>query len=330
MPTSGTVAQTQISVETFIGHAFKRAGKLKSTIGGELLQDAREALYLLCSDMANDGINLWCLSKSVMNIEANKIAYQLSVGSNDVVNALYRTLTTLPGTPVASASAQTVDLTAAYAVDNVTGRFTAGGVASLAIEYSLDGVTWVTLTTLQAVTVVLGAVFVIDLDDTAEARYWRIRDTSGVLLGMNQVRFRKMNQEITMSKLNRDDYTNLPNKHYPGQRSLQFWFDKQIEPRVWVWPMSTQILDQIVIWCATEIQDPGDLTNSLAVPTRWYEAVLSNLAHKVAFYIPPNELPQGRLAELKTEATEAMIRASNGESDGSPYQLAPLIGAYTK
>lgn len=330
MPTSGTVAQTQITVETLIAHAFNRAGKLTSTIGGELLQKAREALYFICADLANDGINLWCLSKSVVNVEADKVAYQLSVGTNDLTDVLYRTLTTLPGTPVAGAATQTVDLTAAYAVDNVTGQLTAAGTLSMAVEYSLDNLAWVTLLTLQAVTVVSGAVFVIDLDNTAEARYWRIRDTSGTLLGMTAVRFRKANTEIPMAQLNKNDYANLPNKHYEGQRSLQYWFDKQIEPKLWVWPVSNQPLDQIVIWAASEIQDPGDLTNSLAVPTRWYEAILSKLAHKVAFYIPPNELAQGRLGELKIEATEAMTRASNGESDGSSYQLAPRIGAYTK
>lgn len=330
MATSGTVAQTQVSVETLISHALGRCGQLPSAVGGELLQRVREALYFLVSDMGNDGINLWCMTKSVMNVVPNKVDYEMPTGTYDVTNVLYRTLWTLLGAVVYSASAATVDLTETQPVDNVTGRFTAAGTASLAMEYSLDNITWVTLTTLQAITVVVGAVFVIDLDATANARYWRVRDTSGVLVAMTDVRFRKVNTEITMAQLNKDDYTNLPNKHYAGQRSLQYWFDKQISPRLWLWPMSNQANDQIVIWSASQVQDPGGLTNELAVPTRWYRSVVATLSHMTAFLVPATQLPTGRLVELKLDADECRLRASNGESDGSSYQLAPRIGGYTK
>ena len=331
MATSGTVAQTEVLVETLISHAIQRCGKLPSTAGGELLAKVREALYFQIADLGNTGINLWCISKSVVNVVANQVAYQLPVGTNKISDMLYRTLTSLPGTLSTAVDAQIFTCSTAQAVDNITGRFTAPGVASIAIEY-LDTVssTWKTLSTLNSVTVVAGAVFVIDLDTTALAVTWRIRDTSGTILAMDNVYFRKANTELPMSRLNRNDYANLPNKHYPGSKSLQYWFDKQIEPRVWLWPVSNQPLDQIVIWAAIEIQDPGDLTNKLSVPTRWYQSVMATLAYNTAFLIPPAELPPGRLADLKMEAAEALGRASDGESDGSSYQLAPRISGYTK
>jgi formylglycine-generating enzyme required for sulfatase activity len=31
--------------------------------------------------------------------------------------------------------------------------------------------------------------------------------------------------EITMSRLNRDDYTNLPNKNFTANQPFQFWFN---------------------------------------------------------------------------------------------------------
>lgn len=331
MATSGTVAQTEILVETLVSHAIQRCGKLPSTAGGELLAKIREALYFHIADLGNEGVNLWCINKSVVNVVPNQVAYQLPIGTNKIADMLYRTLWTLAGTATTAADSQIFTCTTAQAVDNITGRFTAAGAASIAIEYQdlVTGV-WKTLSTLSPVTVVAGAVFVIDLDSTASAIAWRIRDTSGVLLAMDSVYFRRVNSELPMAQLNKDDYTSLPNKHYPGGKSLQFWFDKQIEPRVWVWPMSNQPLDQVVIWSASEIQDPGDLTNKLSVPTRWYQSIMANLAYQSAFLIPPAELPAGRLNDLKTEATEALMRASDGESDGSSYQLAPRIGGYTK
>lgn len=330
MATSGTVAQQLITVDTLITHALTRCGKLPSTVGGELLERVREALYFLIADLGNDGINLWCMTKSVVGVVPNHNNYQLPVATNDIPNCLYRTLRSLPGTVNQSVDAQTVDIGYPAPVDNVSGRFTAPGVATLAFEYSLDAVTWVTLMSLDPVEVIAGATFVVDLDNTAEARYWRIRDTSGTMLAMDKVRFRLIDNEVNMAKLNGDDYKNLPNKSTRGQRSLQYWFDKQIDPRIFVWPVSNQELDQIVYWAASQVQDPGELTNSLAVPTRWYRYIQAALSHMTAFLIPANELPSGRLAELKIDADECKLRASNGESDGSPWQIAPMIGGYTR
>lgn len=330
MTTSGTVAQTKVTVEQLISHAFGRCGQLPSAIGGELLSRAREALYYLLADLGNDGINLWCMTKSVLNVVPNRVDYQLPVGTLDVTNSLYRTLWSLPGVPVQTADAVTVDVGGPEPVDNVTGRFTTGGTLSMVIEASIDGVVWHVLVENPEIEVAAGASFVTDLDSTMTAQFWRIRDISGTLLPMDNVRFRKVNTEITMAALNIDDYTNLPNKHYRGQRSLQYWFDKQIEPRVWVWPMSDKELDQIVIWSALQVQDAGRLTNDLAVPTRWYRSIQATLSHQVAFLVPANQLPQGRLGELKNDADEARLRAINGESDNSSFRIAPRIGSYTR
>lgn len=330
MTTSGTVDQTVVSVDTFISHACTRAGKLPSTVGGELLARIREALYFICSDMGNDGINLWCMTKSIVNVVANQVAYKIPVGTNDITTALYRTLNSIPGAGGQSASAYSFAATTPVAITNITGTFAAAGPASLAIEYSTDNINWTTLTTLQSFTVVIGANFVLDLDNSALAAYWRIRDTTGTLLSLTNVLFRTVNTEITMAKLNKDDYMNLPNKQYPSLRSLQYWFDKQIQPQVWVWPVSSQTLDQLVFWQASQVQDPGDLSNSLAIPSRWYQSLSDTLSYRVAMLIPPSELAVGRLDTLKNDATESRTRASDGESDGASYRLAPRISGYTK
>ena len=330
MTTSGTVAQTQFDAETMISYALQRCGKLPSSISGNVLSQSRNALYLILSDLANEGINLWCLTKSVINVVPNQSAYQMPIGTNDVTNALYRTLWGYPQIVTVTTDAYTVQLDEARAINNVTGTFDQEGSASLAIEWSLDGLTWELLYELSPIAVMEYATFVVDLDSTKDAQYWRIRDTSGVLLPLSNVLFRKTNQEVTMSGMNRDDYTNLPNKQYPGQKALQYWFDKQIEPRLWVWPVSNQPLDQLVIWSAIQIQDVGALTNNLAIPTRWYKAITEKLAYDVSFLIPPAELPPGRQEMLKLTSLESMRSANAGENDGSRWQVAPRISSYTR
>lgn len=330
MSTSGTIAQTPVSVETMLSYAFSRCGKLSSTVSGDLLSKARLALYFILADLSNDGINLWCMNKSVVNVVPQQASYQLPVGTNDVTNMLYRQLHDYVQLPTLTPDAYAVQLEEPQAINNITGAFTQAGTASLAVEWSPDGLGWELLQQLEPFVTDDASDFVIDLDATKLAAYWRVRDTSGTLMTVSTMSFRTVKQEVTMSLLNRDDYTNLPNKHNSGQQSLQFWFDKQIDPRVWVWPISNRPQDQLVIWSALQIQDPGSLTNDLAVPTRWYKAITDKLAAEVALLIPPAELPPGRLEALLAVSAASYPRAAASETDGSSFQLQPRISVYTR
>lgn len=330
MATSGTVAQTAITVDDLITLAVLNAGKAPSTVGGELLQNIRNALYLMVADLGNDGINLWCLTKSVANVIPGQSSFQLPDATNDVTNALYRTLYAMSGMLVTSASAVTFTPTTPVAVTNITFTFVTAGAANIVIEYTLDGSTWLQQTLMNGVYVAAGAVFTMDIDNSTLAMGWRIRDTSGVLLSLTNVLFRKIANEITMGHMNHDEYTNLPNKQQQGGKSLQYWFDKQIQPRLFVWPVSTTMNDQIVMWAASEVQDPGDLSNALAVPTRWYQSVVDTLSYRVAKLLPPAELAPGRLASLKQDDIDSKKRATGAESDGSSFRLAPRVRGYTR
>src|ERR1035437_10189263 len=110
MTTSGTVGQTIVDTTTFIEHAFRRCGKLATTISSELQLSARENLYFLLSDLANRGLSLWCVQKSVLGVNPNEIQITLPLGTVDVMNALYRTKTDLAGTIISAAGWQGLDL----------------------------------------------------------------------------------------------------------------------------------------------------------------------------------------------------------------------------
>lgn len=331
MATSETIGQTTVDVATMIETSFRKCGKLPSTISGELLEAARLNLYLILVALANDGVNLWCINKSVVNVAAEAISYPLSSNMNRVIRVLYRTLGTMTTTSTnADTDYKGVVLSTATAVTNVSGQFTAAGVATLVAEYSLDGVTWVIVAGLGAFNATVNSTFTLDIDNTASATRWRIRDSSGTLVAMTNVQFRTITDELPLAALNRDDYQQLPNKRTPGQKALQFWFDKQVIPKIWVWPLSNRTQDQLVIWEQGTIEDVGALTNTLAVPDRWIKSIIYSLAVESAMDLPGNELPAGRLAELKGFRLEHSQAAANGESDGSSYKLAPRISGYTR
>jgi hypothetical protein len=334
MATSGTVGQTRVDVTNLIEHSFRRCGKLASTISGELQQSARENLFFLLSDLANRGLSLFCVKKTVLNVVANSTVYSLPTGTVDLLDAMYRTQTALTGTTTLAAGNSQLALSAADTCRNVAIQLTAAATVTLVIEYSLLGSIWVQAAAFPAATALAaGEWFSQDIDNTVEAQYWRVRDTSGTLPAYTTLTYSNEPYEVSMSKLNRDDYVSLPNKGFTvpsGTKSLQYWFDKQINPRIWIWPASGGDSDQIVVWTQSQIEDVGSLSNGIAVPQRWYESIIYTLACRCALEMPPGELPPGRLEFLEVKAEQHLTQAEDSENDGAPMRLAPNISGYTR
>jgi hypothetical protein len=93
MSTSGTVGQTVITVQNLIDHGARRAGKLAEELTNEQVQAAKDSLYYLLSNLANRGIQYWCIDKVVYGLNPDKYIYTLPVGTVDVLNSNFRTVT---------------------------------------------------------------------------------------------------------------------------------------------------------------------------------------------------------------------------------------------
>ena len=334
MATSGTVGQTTVSATDMVEHAFRRCGKLATTISGELQQSARMNLFFLLTDLANRGLSLFCVQKTVLNVVPDHVIYQLPIGTVDLLDALYRTQTALTGAVVSGAGFSGLQLSTTDTCTNVAIQYTAAqSSVPLVVEYSVDGTTWVQAAQFYTnQTVAAGGWVCQDVDNTAEADYWRVRDTTGTLPAFTTLTFSTDPYEVPMAKLNRDDYVNLPNKQYTvpdGTRSLQYWFNKQINPSISVWPASQGSANQIVVWTQSQIQDVGALTNEIAVPQRWYESIILTLACRCALELPPGELPPGRYEILEALAEKHLIQAEDSENDGSSMRLVANIRGYT-
>lgn len=334
MATSGTVARTTVDVTSIVEHAFRRCGKLASTISSELQLSARENLYFLLSDLANRGLSLWCTQKYVLGVQAYQPQMTLPAGVVDVMNTLYRTKTDLTASSVLTgADHYGQDLGSAQTVYTATISFSGATAAALVLESSDDNVTWVQRGTFPLNTTPALAPICTDADVVASARYWRVRDASGTIPGVSALTLSNDVREVPMGVLSRDDYANLPNKAQAapaGSKSLTYWFDKQVVPRLWIWPVSEVSVDQVVVWTQRHIQDVGALTNTLDIPQRWYESIILTLACRCALELPAGELPPGRYELLSFEAEKHLREAENGESDGSPIRLAPNIRGYTR
>ncbi len=349
MATSGTVGQSFIDVADIIDKAIRRCGVQPNMLTPETTQIVTDNLFMLLTTLANRGINMWRVHRSLMGLYANQAEYTMAQGTLDILYALYRMPQRLSGTVVSSAGG-----TATNATDgdidtlctqvspngNISWDFTdpvvvnsigilAGATASytLVFEVSDDDVVWTQVGASPGATAYTNGRWQwYDIEPADSARYFRVRETGGGTLSVREVFVTSTWTEITMARLNRDEYSALPNKRLPGQ-ALQFWFDRQITPKMVLWPMPNTTFTLMSLYTHRQIEDVGVLSNTLDIPQRWYEAVVTGLAFNSVLELPGADLQ--RYETLKDQANMAMTTAEAEERDASPTQWQPNISPYT-
>ena len=84
----------------------------------------------------------------------------------------------------------------------------------------------------------------------------------------------------------------------------------------------------MTVWYSRQVLDVGALSDELEVPQRWYEAVVMNLAHRMALELPQVDL--NRVMYLEKMAGQYLNEAEQEERDKSPIYWAPNISVYTR
>jgi hypothetical protein len=344
-------------IQTLIDHGARRCGKLAEELTSEQLLSARESLGFVMSNLINIGIQYWAIEKQVVGLTPEKYIYTLPDGSNDVLNALYRTMTRPTGSYTSSAGGtvalvgdndintfcqQTTpngNISINFGTDNpiYAGSiglmpYVAGGGSAtwtLTLEYSTDNVTWNTLQSLGTVVVSDKQWIWTDIDPGQSVQFYRVRISGGSTLALREFYVGNNSREITMSRLNRDDYTNLPNKNFTANQPYQYWFNRTVpNPEIYLWPTPSDPFVQMTIWYSKQVMNVGDLTNELQIPQRWYLAVINMLAHQMAMELP--QIPMDRIQYLEAQGEKYLALAEAEERDRSPIFFSPNISVYTR
>ena len=352
MAYSNTVGTTVIDVQALIDHGARRAGKLAEELTSEQVQSAKESLFYVLSNMANRGIQYWCIEKEVYGLNVDKYVYDLPIGTVDVLNANYRTVTRLTNSPFSSSG--TVDnafdgntetvcqlttntgyIGINLGTNNAQYVATVGilpattGSVTCTIEYSNDNTTWSTLYDVGQVAWVDNKWQYYEILVGQTAQYYRLKQSAGANMGVRELVFGTMPMAIPLARLNRDDYTSLPNRNFTSNRPLQYWFDRTIpQPSMYLWPVPSDPFPQIELWRHRQIMDVGDLSGELEIPQRWYLAIQNMLAHQMAMELPG--VDGTRITYLEQQGEKYWNIAEQEERDKSPIFFAPNISVYTR
>jgi hypothetical protein len=356
MATSGTVGLTTVSVQNLIDDAARASGKLAEELTVEQIQSSKRNLFYVLSSIINKGIQYFAIKKTVIGLNADQYIYNMPVGSNDALNVLYRQMERPSGSYSTSAGGTVANvydgdtstfcqqtsangnISVNYGTSNpvyigsigILPYVSGGGSATWTItyEYSVDGSTWNTLDSLGSIAVTDNEWVWTDIDPGQNVIAYRVRASGGTTLALREFYLGNNSREIQMARLNRDDYTNLPNKNFTANQPYQFWFDRTIPvPSIYLWPVPSDPFIQMTVWYSAQIEDIGALSGELAIPDRWLLAVESMLAHRMSLILPA--VPLERVKYLEGQADRNFNDAEQEERDKSPIYWAPNISVYT-
>jgi hypothetical protein len=353
---SNTTGQTQINVDQLISFAFRDAGKTAEEMTPELIGAAKQALFYNLQNLSNMGVNLWLLENQLYGATTQQQQLILPQTVIDVreanwvyvqnIQASSYLPTDNPYSPAAFDLSPTLSTPATSTVsENWFGTtyqqaqsvyyvgFNAYAPNSTAtynfvFEYSDDGVNWFNKATFPSVTLSDYGWQYYNISTTEPHLYWRLRETVASTFTVRQIVFSTSQQVIPLSRLNRDDYWNLPNKQFPSVRSLQYWFDRTIQPSMYLWPVPNNPYQMFQLLVEKQMQDVGSLTNQIYVPDRWINCVQKQLSHSMSLQLPGVDIQ--RITYLEGQAEKAFLHASEEDRDKSPIYFQPNISYYTR
>ena len=130
---------------------------------------------------------------------------------------------------------------------------------------------------------------------------------------------RRSGTDYELTRISRGDYLDFPNKTDQGRPS-QFYFDRQIAPEITLWQTPENSTDQLIYYYVQRIEDVDSLTNTTAVPFRFYPCMVAGLSYYLAIKRAPD-----RVQMMKSIYEEEFQRAANEDEDKVPLMLTPSI-----
>ena len=128
--------------------------------------------------------------------------------------------------------------------------------------------------------------------------------------------------DISMSRVGRSEYLNIPNKTTEA-RPTQYFLDKAVIPVLKIWPAPENSTDILVFNKIVRMDDADTAINTMDMPFRFYPCFAAGLAYYLAIKKAPD-----RIQLLKAIYDEEFDRAQAEDRDRASFSVAPSLRYY--
>lgn len=345
--TSNTYDFQNLENDELIIECFERIGISGEQLVPVKLNSARRSLNLLLLDWISRSTNLWTLNTGYLALNTGQSKYVMNSIVTDILQVNLRTFTRqLNGTAATSnggvaANAFDGNLTTACTQNAIDGNISYDygadvgqqinfvGIRSnetlnytVIIESSVDNVNWLPLLVIPQQEYVIGITKWFDIIAPVNVRAYRIRETGGLTLNIQEIYFTNNILDLKLSPVSRDTYLSFSQKFIQGKPSC-YYLDKQITPvlNIWYPPLAMyQVLQYSYI---SVMQDAGGFYNVADVPSRMYPALTWGLSWMLAVKYNPQVA-----MDMKNEYEQAFSLAAANDSENVDMTIGVDIGGY--
>lgn len=131
------------------------------------------------------------------------------------------------------------------------------------------------------------------------------------------------NTDISLNRISVSTYANIPTKSQQG-RPYQIYVDRTVsEPTITLWPVpdSSQNYTLVYWYMRREDDATNPVSQTIQVPFRFYNALVSGLAYHIALKKPE---AQDRISMLKDLYDEAFQLAADEDRDRASVRFTPF------
>jgi hypothetical protein len=298
--------------DQLLTRALRLCGAIASgeTPGAQEITDAAEALNAMVKHWQATGVHIWRTTEATLFLQADQVRYELGATSTDHATET-ATQTTL--------SASAADGASSIVVTSATGI--ANGYY-IGIQVDDGTFHWTTVNGAPAGTTVT---LTSALDDSA---------TSGAVVLVYQTKLvrplkilsaRVYNLtsaiETPVDEMDRIEYQELPNKTSTGSVN-GFYYDRRGGANstgyFYIWQPSNAVEDAIRMTVARPIQDFTAAGDDADLPQEWIEAIVWNLAERLAVEY---DAPDSKLVRIRERAAQYLAEVNWWERELTEIEL---------
>lgn len=357
MPSSGTIGATVYRASDLMDSIALRCGVSLDKITPVAIDVITGVMWRTLAAWSNRGINLWRVYHALYPLYQGQQVYALAQGDIDIQRAIWRRPVRLSPAAVTSSDGNGVvanlsdgDLSTACTQvatngnllfdwgSGVTQQVGLVGINSavartytLIFEISNDGLTFTQVLAPAATAYTAGGWQWYEIDPPGTpARYFRVRESGGAVLSLNEVSLAQNWQDVDVTRWSLDQWTTNPSKRAQGT-PRQYYIERLLTPQINLWPVpgSTEILNLLSLWVHRHIEDVGDLSNTLNIPQRWYQPLIDVCSWQALPEVPGADL--SRYEMLKDLAANVSLPdAEKEERDRGTIEIRVGLGAYTR
>jgi hypothetical protein len=313
MATSGTATFTR-NRDQIIASALRKASAFASgeEIDSDSLTDAAAELNAMIKHWQGTGVHIWRTTEATIFLQQSQISYVLASTSTDHATESF-TETSLSA--AAANGASTISVTSATGIATTY---------KIAVQLDDGSFHWTTVNGAPSGTTVTLTTALID--SAASGNRVIVYQTDLVrplkILSARNYNF-DSDIETPLQEFDRIEYQELPNKTTEATVT-GYYYDRRggatNTGKIYFWPVPGNVDDAIKVTVARPIQDFNAAGDDADIPQEWTEAIIWNLALRLAVEY---EAPERKIARIEKMAERLLSEVNWGETELQSFSVVP-------